>query len=83
MRTTLILNDELVLAAKRAAAERHTTLSAVVNDVLRTTLMPGAAARAAARFHMPVFHGDGNTADTSPRDLSRLLGHDELSPYAQ
>jgi hypothetical protein len=35
MRTTLVLDDELLRQAKRLAAERNTTLSDVVNAALR------------------------------------------------
>ncbi|MEY3000301.1 MAG: hypothetical protein RL648_515, partial [Verrucomicrobiota bacterium] len=35
MRTTLILNDDLVAEAKRRAADQGQSLSSVVNDALR------------------------------------------------
>lgn len=35
MRTTLVLDDQLLRQARRRAAERNATLSAVVNDALR------------------------------------------------
>ena len=82
MRTTLILNDEVISLAKRRAAERRTTLSAIVDEALRTTLMPGSVTRRATRFQMPVFRGQGGLADASPRDLSRLADEDDLKPYA-
>ena len=38
MRTTLIIDDELLRRAKRRAAEQDVTVSDVVNDALRTSL---------------------------------------------
>ncbi len=81
MRTTLILNDELLVAAKRVAAARHTTLSAVVDDALRTTLMSAGRGRQASPFHVPVFRGRGEPKDVSPRRLATLGDGDELAPY--
>ena len=38
MRTTLILNEELVAYAKKTAADKQCSLSAVVNDALRLSM---------------------------------------------
>ena len=38
MRTTLVINDGLMKAARRAAVEKGTTLSGVVEDALRAAL---------------------------------------------
>ena len=81
MRTALILNDEVISVAKRRAAERRTTLSAIVDEALRTTLMSGSVVRRATRFHMPVFRGEGGLVDVSPPDLSRLADEDDFKPY--
>jgi len=83
MRTTLILNDELVVSAKRAAAERRMTLSSVVNEALRATFMATGAKGEAPRFRMPVFRGDGQSVDTSPRALSALVEDVDLAPFAK
>lgn len=47
MRTTLDLDDQLLAAAKRQAAERHTTLTAFVEHALAAALAakPAAAAK--------------------------------------
>jgi len=81
MRTTLVLNDEILVAAKRVAAARHTTLSAVVDDALRTTLMSAGAKGQASPFQVPVFRGRGEPTDVSPRELATLVDGDELAPY--
>jgi hypothetical protein len=40
MRTTLILQDDLLREAKKRAAERNLTVSDFVNEALRAALMP-------------------------------------------
>lgn len=81
MRTTLILNDDLVTVAKRVAAEKRTTLSAVVNDALRVAFMAGTPRREPSRFHMPVFRGEGDAADTPPAEFARLVAEDDIARY--
>lgn len=77
MRTTLILQDQLAIAAKRVAAERRISLSEVVNQALRHELYGYRPIASADRFQMPVF---GNpiscTTDCSPADFDRFL-HDD------
>jgi|CXWL01.1.fsa_nt_gi hypothetical protein len=41
MRTTLELDDDLILVGKRLADQRKTTLGRVVSDLLRLALTPG------------------------------------------
>lgn len=41
MRTTLDLDDDLILVGKRLADQRKTTLGRVVSDLLRQALTPG------------------------------------------
>jgi len=48
MRTTVRLDDELLAAAKRRAAEQGSTLTAVIEDALRRALREGEAATAVA-----------------------------------
>lgn len=71
MRTTLDLNDALVRQAKKAAAERGTTLTALIEDALRRQLNQPAAAR--KRRKLPVFKGDGLVAGVELHDTSKLL----------
>jgi hypothetical protein len=40
IRTTLDLNDALLLAARRCAAERGTTLTAIIEEALAAALAP-------------------------------------------
>jgi hypothetical protein len=50
MRTTLDLDDELLAAARKRAAERGTTLTAVVEEALAASLAP--APSTAARYRL-------------------------------
>lgn len=55
LRTTVILDDDLVRRAKQRAAGRNVSLSALINDALRAALAPRAAE--VSRFSLPT-HGD-------------------------
>lgn len=57
MRTTLNLDDGLIAAAKRAAAERGTTLTHVIEDALRSELTRTPAEQAPFKLDLPVSHG--------------------------
>jgi len=50
MRTTITIDDHLLTAAKRRAAETHQTLSQVVEEAVRAALMP--PARDVKPFHL-------------------------------
>lgn len=81
MRTTLIINDSLLASAKKLAAERQCSLSAVVNDALRCALNRPTASENASSFQMPRFHGADPVTDTSPAELAELGSNDELETY--
>lgn len=74
MRTTLILDDQLVRAAKRRAAEGDLTLSEVVNQALRASLLTPRPP-AAAPFRMPTFRGRGRR-EVSAGEIARLRDDD-------
>lgn len=57
MKTTLILPDPLMVALKRRAAERGTSLSALAAELLRRGL--DEQPRAPYEPNFPVFHGTG------------------------
>ncbi len=50
MRTTLDLDDALLVAAKKRAAERRVTLTQVIEDALRAALETAAAPRRPLRW---------------------------------
>lgn len=71
MRTTLVIDDELLRRAKRRAAETDATLSDVVNDALRTTL---ARERfKAAPFEFVTFGRSGKRVRHEPKDFADSL----------
>jgi len=81
MRTTLVLNDELAMAAKQLAARKQTSLSGLVNMALRKALADESAKPAAPNFVMPVFAGPpGRIADTSPEELDAFLNDPVPAP---
>lgn len=59
MRTTIRLEDELLRAAKRRAAETGRTLTALIEDALRQALARPASAGPPARVELPVARGNG------------------------
>ena len=72
MRTTIRLDDALLDKAKRAALERGTTLTAVIEDALRRAL---AASPAPSRepVSLPTFRGDGLRPGVDLDDTAALL----------
>jgi hypothetical protein len=71
MRTTVRLNDDLLAAAKQRAAAEHTTLTALIEDSLRRTLVLHPA-RAAMRFTIQPF-GDAELLPGADLDDSVAL----------
>jgi hypothetical protein len=57
MRTTVRIDEHLLREAKRAAAERGTTLTAIIEDALREALARRGATSSAERFgfELPTF----------------------------
>lgn len=81
MRTTLIINDSLLASAKKLAAERQCSLSAVVNDALRCALDRPIASENGPPFQMPQYRGAGPVTDTLPAELEELNSDDELETF--
>jgi hypothetical protein len=72
MRTTLDIRDALLAAAKRRAAEKGTTLTAVVEDALAAALLPARRKGEPYRLEWKVHRGKLLPGvDVSDRD--RLL----------
>jgi Arc/MetJ family transcription regulator len=72
MRTTIRLDDELLTTAKRAALERGTTLTAVIEDALRRALMPNAELKR-EDVALPSFRGNGLQPGVDLDDSASLL----------
>ena len=73
MRTTVRLNDQVLAQAKKLAADRGTTLTAVIEDSLRAEFSRRAAPRRRAKFHFPTFKGDGLRPGVDLDDTASLL----------
>lgn len=71
MRTTIRLDEELLAKAKRAAVERGTTLTGVIEDALRRALAPRPAA--GDRPALPISRGDGLQPGVDLDDTAALL----------
>ncbi|MBA3373605.1 MAG: type II toxin-antitoxin system VapB family antitoxin [Euzebyaceae bacterium] len=70
MKTTLNLDDELLRRAKLRAAAKGTTLTALVEEGLRTVLVEPSR-RQPAELNFPIFRGEGPTA-VDPADRAAL-----------
>jgi hypothetical protein len=73
MRTTIRLDDQLLIKAKKLAAERGTTLTAIIEDSLRQTLARTEPTRRRAKFHFPTFKGGGLQPHVDLDDTASLL----------
>jgi predicted transcriptional regulator len=72
MRTTIRLDDDLLVRAKRAAVERGTTLTALIEDALRRALAPDVP-EARPPLALPTFRGDGLQPGVDLDDTASLL----------
>jgi Arc/MetJ family transcription regulator len=72
MRTTIRLDDELLTTAKRAALERGTTLTAVIEDALRRALVPSPDSKR-EDIALPSFRGNGLQPGVDLDDSASLL----------
>ncbi|MEO1061912.1 MAG: DUF6364 family protein [Actinomycetota bacterium] len=80
MKTTLNLDDSLLERAKRHAADRGTTLTAVVEDALRVAL-DDVGSDPSYRLEVPVVQGERPpTVDPADRDALYDLMDRPASP---
>jgi len=73
MRTTVRLDDGLLKQAKRAAADRGETVTALIERGLRLVLANGARPRRRSRVALPVSRAAGGTHAGVDLDDSRAL----------
>lgn len=78
MRTTLVLDDNLVRQAKRRAAERNMSVSDIVNEALRESFRGRASATAplfsmTTFFSMTTYGRSGRRAHHEPSDFAAAL----------
>lgn len=77
MRTTLVLEDELVRQAKKRATDAGLTLSELVNLALRDKL--AASEAKAARFEMITYGLEKPPVQHEPGDFAEALEHDDTA----
>jgi hypothetical protein len=73
MRTTVRLDDELLAAAKRRAADTGRTLTDVIADALRRELAVAPATAASGPVELPTFGGNGLQPGVDLDDTAGLL----------
>jgi plasmid stability protein len=73
MRTTIRLDDRLMAAAKRRAAETGRTFTAVVEDALRQSLGPVRTSGKRAPVKLPTVGGRGVRPGVDLNDSAALL----------
>jgi len=59
MRTTVNINDSLLDAVRREAAEKHCSIGTAINDALRQVFAAQAKRSARQKSRLPVFQGNG------------------------
>ena len=73
MRTTLDLDDDVLLAARELAVERRRSLGAVISDLARRGLTP---ARVDAEGDLPVIRVPSGTPPITAEMVRRALDED-------
>ncbi len=73
MRTTVRISNQLLTEAKKRAAERGTTLTAIIEDSLRQALVPSRPSPRRSKFRFPTFKGGGLQPNVDLDDSASLL----------
>jgi hypothetical protein len=77
MRTTLVLDDQLLRRARKRAADRGTTLSALVNDALRDALREEPPLP--RPFRLITFKGTAGPVSREPGDLKSIIEDEDAA----
>jgi len=73
MRTTIRLEDNLLKAAKKRAVEMDTTLTAIIEDALRTALTKPEPLKKTKKLELPTSGNGGLCAGVDLDDTSSLV----------
>lgn len=75
MRTTVRLDDELLIEARRHATGTRRTLTQLIRDSLVSLLERERGVQSPRRVDLPVFHGDGVYEGVDIDNSASLLDH--------
>lgn len=78
MRTTIVVDDDLIREAKKQALETHRTLSDLISDVLREALRARPSGPP-TRFRMATFGGK-RKVHHEPADFASILDAEDHPP---
>ena len=78
MRTTVRLDDDLLISAKRHAAGTRRTLTQLLADALVALLERERGTQSPRPVNLPVFRGDGVCDGININNTASLLDHMEL-----
>jgi hypothetical protein len=82
MRTTITIDHELLNQLKARAAAEGTTVSRVIEDLLRRAVHPSLMA-AESPFELITFGKGGRFTDLNIDQVSSLIEHDDLVRYGR
>jgi hypothetical protein len=81
LKTTLNIDDGLLVRAKQAAASERTTLTRLIEEGLNLRLRASRSKRTTAHSRLPIFHGKGGLVagldPTSNRSLYDAADEDD------
>lgn len=82
MRTTLIIQDELMAEAKQLAARQGGSVSSLVNEALREKLKAAGQGNQNERpFQMLTYGNSGTADDLLPETMTEMVAEDDLKSY--
>ena len=81
MRTTFVIDDPLFLSVKKLAAEKGSSVSAVVGDALREFLNNQDREPEGSGFRMPVFDSGAQVTDSQPIEFHRIEEDADFAPF--
>ena len=71
-----------MIEAKKRAAERRSSVSAIVNEALMDTFRPSSPAGNSPPFQMPTFRPpSGQSVQTLPAEFDEILVAEDFQPY--
>lgn len=83
MRTTITIDDHLMERLRKRAAETGTTLSRLLESLVRLGLSPAGSAKEAEDFELVTYGRGGRFTTANVDKVSRLLEQDDLERFAR